>query len=219
MKIKNFKLSKKAMSLLVAGGISLAPIHGLGVTDNSYNPGTFVKMVEQDDSLDYGEYIVKEGDNLSRISEKICSHLRIESSTKYWPVLAFLNHYPRVIKEGDIIIFPKSSNRLIELNNQLQQSGWTSKYKQMNKVYGTKQPKKKISMEAVGDILYNIYGDEVCIDEDFIRLYLKVSGLDNKYELTSNEKMDNDTYVDLTEWVPTIDELYDYEERNKPKTK
>jgi len=43
-----------------------------------------------------------EDDNLSKISEKICGHYKKEVTTKYWPALAFLNGYPRVINPGDI---------------------------------------------------------------------------------------------------------------------
>ena len=219
MKISNIKLSKKILSLIVAGGISLAPVGGLAKTDNSYNPGTFVKKIEQDDTKEYGEYIVKEGDNLSKISEKVCSHLKIEITTKYWPALAYLNHYPRVIEPGDIIIFPKNSIKLEELNDELQKSGWTSKYKQTYKVYGIKQPKKKISMEYVAQILDETYGEDVCVDEDFVRLYLRVLGLDDKYILTKNKEIDNDTYFDLTEWMPSVDEIIDYQEKTKTKKK
>lgn len=219
MKVKNIKLSKKMLSLLVAGSFSLAPISGLAKTDNSYNPGTFVRKIEQDETKEYGEYIVKEGDNLSKISEKVCSHLRIEISTKYWPVLAYLNHYPRVITPGDIIIFPKNSQKLEDLNNILQEEGWTSKYKQTYKVYGEKKPKKKISLDAIIQILDDKYGEDTCVDEDFVRLYLKVIGLNDKYVLTNNNVMDNDTYFDLTDWMPTIEEINDYQEKNKTKTK
>ena len=219
MEKEKLRISPKLISLLLAGGIALTPVAASGLTDNSYDPGTFVRKVDQDETLEYGEYVVKENDNLSRISEKVCSHLRIEITPKYWPVLAFLNHYPRVIKPGDIIIFPKSAERLEEMNNKLQEIGWTSKYKQTYKVYGTKWPKKSLSMEAAAKLLYDIYGDKVCIDEDFIRLYLRIHGLDNKYVLTNNSKMDDDTMFALTEWIPTIDELNDYQEKTKPKTK
>ena len=94
MKDENIKLSRKLIALVVAGGISLTPLPGSALTDNSYDPGTFVKQVEQDETSEYGFYIVKEGDNLSRISEKVFSHLRIEITPKYWPALAYLNHYP-----------------------------------------------------------------------------------------------------------------------------
>ena len=219
MKEKNLRISPKLIALLVAGGIVLAPIPGSCITNDSYEPGTFVKWVEQQEENEYGEYIVKEGDNLSRISEKVCSHLKIEITPKYWPVLAYLNHYPRVITPGDIIIFPKSASELEEMNDKLQKSGWTSKYKQTYKVYGVKRPKKKISMEAVADILREVYGDEVCVDPDFVLLYMKTTGLDSKYKLTTNKDLDNNTIFDLTEWFPTIEELNQYQETHKPKTK
>ena len=197
MENDKIRLSRKLMALLVAGEICMAPLPGTALTDNSYDPGTFVKRVEQNESSMYGEYIVKKGDNLSRISEKVCSHLRIEITTKYWPALAYLNHYPRVIDEGDIIIFPKSAEKLEELNNKLQASGWTSKYKQTYKVYGVKKPKKKLSMSAVAKILSEYYGPEVCVDPDLVRLYLKTTGLDSKYYLSIDDKIDNDTYFDM----------------------
>ena len=82
------------MALLVAGGISMAPIPGTAKTDNSYDPGTFVKKYAEV-TEQYGRYIVKTGDNLSRISEKVCSHLRMAISTEFWPAIAFLNGSPQ----------------------------------------------------------------------------------------------------------------------------
>ena len=213
MKKNNLRVTPKLIALLVAGGISLAPVAGSCLTNNSYDPGTFVKYVDEDETRQYGEYIVKEGDNLSRISEKVCSHLRIEITPKYWPVLAFLNDYPRVIEPGDVILYPKSAEFLEIMNDKLQELGWTSKYKQTYKVYGEKKKKAKLSMEAVGLLLSNIYGEEVCVDEDFIRLYLKVKGLDDKYILTNNSEIDNNTLFDLTEWIPTLDEILEYQRK------
>lgn len=213
------RVSPKLIALLLAGGVALTPVMASGVTNDSYEHGTFVRWVEQVEENEYGEYIVKEGDNLSRISEKICSHLRIEITPKYWPVLAYLNHYPRVITPGEIIIFPKNAEDLILLNDKLQASGWTSKYKQANKVYGVKEPKKALSMEAASKLLYEIYGDTVCIDEDFVRRYLKIQGLDEKYYLTTTKGIDSDTYFELTDWIPTLDELEVYKQSQLKKTK
>ena len=219
MKDENIKLSRKLISLLVAGGISMAPIHGSAITDNSRDPGTFVKYVEMDETTEYGEYIVKEGDNLSRISEKVCSHLRIEITPKYWPALAFLNGYPRVINPKDVVIFPKNANDLIELNEKLQEIGWTSRYKATYKVYGIKKPKKPLSMLSVGGLLSEIYGPSVCVDPDFIHLYLEIQGLDDKYYLTTRDCLDNETLFRLTEWIPTLDELKEYNNKTKVKVK
>ena len=213
------RVSPKLMALLLAGGIALTPISGLAVTDNSRNPGTFVKNVELDETKINGEYIVKEGDNLSRISEKICSHFRKEISTKYWPALAFLNDYPRVIREGNSIYYPKTFEQLVALNNKLEEIGWTSKYKQANKVYGKK--KVKLSMEEVGKILYDIYGDSLgCIDPDTMKLYLKVIGFEKKYELRDiNKKLTNDEFADLTKYIPTVEEIDEYQNAHKQKVK
>lgn len=213
------RISPKLMALLLGGAIALTPITGLAVTDNSYNEGTFVKWIEQSDEYDYGIYIVKEKDNLSRISEKICSHFKEEITTKYWPALAYLNNYPRIILPGDIIRFPKNFDDLVELNEKLEKKGWTSKYKQTNKVYGKKRI--KISMEVVGELLYDIYGEELgCIDPDLMNTYLKVTGLDKKYELRDfKKKTDNNKYQDLTEYIPSVDEIKEYQEAHKVKIK
>ena len=217
MKKDSLRITPKLIALLVAGGITSAPVEGNCLTDNSYDPGTFVKCVDLDESKHYGEYVVKKGDNLSRISEKVCSHLRIEITPKYWPVLAFLNGYPRVIEPGDIILYPKSAEYLDLLNEKLKENGWTSKYKQTYKVYGEKVPKKGLSMESVGILLSSIYGDKVCVDEDFIRLYLKVQGLDEKYYLSSSFELSNETLFELTDWIPTLEEINEYQQKTKTK--
>ena len=217
MKEENIKLSRRLMALLVAGGISLVPIKSNAVTNNSFDPGTFVKMADEDDSL-YGKYIVKEGDNVSRISEKVCSHLRIEITTKYWPAIAFLNGYPRVIEPGDVIIFPKSAEDLETLNNELREVGWTARYIQKNKIY-KKHPKRNISMSDIGGLLYQIYGDSVCIDEDFIRLYLEILNLSDRYNITEEDELTHEMLYELTEWIPTLEELREYRREHKPKAK
>ena len=217
MKEENIKLSRRLMALLVAGGISFAPIKGKAITNNSYDPGTFVKIAEEEDTP-YGKYVVKKGDNVSRISEKVCSHLRIEITTKYWPAIAFLNSYPRVIEEGDIIIYPKNPLDLEKLNDELRKVGWTKRYIQKNKIY-KKSPKKNVGLNSISALLYEIYGPNVCIDEDFIHLYLKIHDLDSSYILTENTGLDNDTIFELTDWIPTLEELMDYRYENKGKTK
>jgi hypothetical protein len=208
------RISPKLIALLLAGGIAFAPIEGLAKTDNSYDPGTFVKWVEMDDTCTYGVYIVKEGDNLSRISEKICSHFGIDITTKYWPLLAKINKYPRIIKPGDIILFPKTYKKFIKEFNDLDPK-WISEYKTNNKVYGPE--KTEISINEVANLLYEIYGEQLeCIDPDTINLYLKVTGLDKKYEIIDFDKeLNNDELFDLTDYIPTINEIKEYQEAHK----
>ena len=211
----NLRLNKKMLALIAAGGIALTPLEGVLAT-TQYKEGTFVKEVEQNDEEEYGQYVVMEDDNLSKISEKICGHYHQEVSTKYWPALAFLNGYPRVINPGDIIIYPKSFDRLVEMNNTLRKNGWLGRYLANNNVYGKK--KQRLSGKLVGIILEDIYGDEVCVDPDFINLYLEMQGLDDKYYLTNGKTFNKDIVFDLTEWIPTVEELNEYQQNN-PKTK
>lgn len=215
-KIK-LRLNKKTLALLAASGIALTPIEA-SLTNPKYVEGKFVKEVEQDENEEYGQYVVMENDNLSKISEKICGHYHEEVSTKYWPALAFLNGYPKVINPGDIIIYPKSFERLVAMNDKLRKIGWTAKYIYNNKIYGEKKVKKRLSRDLVGVILDDIYGEEVCVDEDFIHLYLEIQGLDDKYYLTNNQTLNSDVIYDLTEWIPTVEQINEYQE-NHPKTK
>lgn len=209
------RITPKLVTLALAASLALTPIAGNAITDNSYNPGTFVKWA--DEELPYGLYIVKEGDNASRISEKVCSHLRIEITAKYWIVIALENNYPRTIKPGDVIKFPKTEEELLNEYAEIRASGKLARYVQKNNIY-KETPKKRISMNAVAKILADFYGPEVCIDPDLIYLYLETTGLDKKYILTTDEIVDSDIYYDFGNWIPTIDELKEYREEKTQKT-
>lgn len=209
------RITPKLIALLVAGGIVLTPISGLSKTDNSYDPGTFVKHVEQVEGAKYGIYIVKEKDTASRISEKICSHERIEITTKYWPVIKFLN--PGVLNEGDQIIFPLDPNELDEILRELKK-GWLANYINTHNVY-PKIVKKKVSYEDVAYLIADLYKDQdVCVDPDFVNLFLKATGLDKKYKLSNNNGLDNDDYAAFESWIPTLDELDEYKQKQFKKT-
>ena len=219
MNNSKLKVSKKLIALLATGGIAFAPVEAV-LGETKYIEGKFVKEIEKDETEEYGQYVVMEGDNLSKISEKICGHYHQEVSTKYWPALAFLNGYPRIIKPGDIIIYPKSFDRLVEMNNKLRKLGWTAKYIYNNKIYGGEKKKKvKLSTELVGVLLSDIYGDSVCVDPDFIRLYLQIQGIDDKYYLSTTQSLDQEAFYDLTNWIPTIEEIETFREENANKTK
>ena len=212
------RISPKLISLLLAGGIILAPVSGLAITDNSYKPGTFIKEVEQNEDNDYGEYIVIKGDNWSHISEKVCSHLRIPITQKYWPTLYKLNKSPKVIKEGDRIKYPKTAEELLALYSDDVIEGNISKVKQATKPY----PKlEKISYDGLGKLIYEHYGDSLgCIDPDLIQTYLKVTGRDKQYELRDIDKeLEGEARSDFLEYWPTIDEFNEYVEKHKVKTK
>ena len=210
------RVSPKLIALLVAGGIALTPIPGSCVTNNSYEPGTFVKCVEQVEGAKYGIYIVKEKDTASRISEKICSHERIEITTKYWPVVKFLN--PGVLNPGDQIIFPLDPNELEDILKELKK-GWLANYINQHNVY-PKVEKKKISYEAAAALIADFYnGEDVCIDPDFVYLYMKATGLDKKYKLSNSKGLTDNDVAAFADWIPTVDELNAYKEKTMKKTK
>ena len=212
------RVSPKLIALLLAGEIVLAPVAGLAITDNSYNPGTFIKEVEQNIDNDYGEYIVIEGDNWSHISEKVCSHLRIKITSKYWPTLYKYNECPKVIREGMRIKYPKTAAELLGLYSDDVEKGNISKVIQATHPY----PKlEKVSYNAVGQLLYEIYGDKLgCIDPDVMEAYLKETKLDKKYELREIDKeLNNDQFFDFTDYIPTVEDIKKHQETHKVKTK
>lgn len=214
MKIENLKVTNKFLAIVAAGTIALAPVSMASAT--KYKQGTFITQTVEDGENTYNQYVVKEGDNLSRISEKICSHFREEISTEYWPAIAFLNNYPKVIRPGDLIIYPNSFAKLVDMNNKLREVGWTSRYIIKNKIY--KQTKKSaLPRESIADLLCDIYGDTTCVDEDFILLYLRAQGLEDKYYLTDAKELSNETIFELTDWIPTLDELNEYQNTKKRK--
>ena len=204
MKIENLNLTNKLVSLLAVATIALTPI--AGNANGKYKQGTFISETVENGENTYNLYVVKEGDNLSRISEKVCSHFRQEISTEFWPTIAFLNNYPRVIRPGDLIMYPNSYEQMVEMNAKLRELGWTSRYIIKNKIY-KKTKKSALPRETVAALLHDIYGDTVCVDEDFIRLYLKAQGLEDKYYLTNAQSMTNEVLFELTDWIPTLDEL------------
>ncbi len=214
MKENKLKITNKMLAIMVAGGITFSPIVSNAI---NYKPGTFIEL-SIDESKLFNQYVVKEGDNASIISQKICRYFDEEVTTKYWPAIAFLNAYPRTINPGDIIIFPKTFERLQSLNEDLKETGWTNRYVKKNKIY-KKKNKEKISRDNIESLLYEIYGDSVCIDEDFIHLYLEIQGLDDKYALSDNSKFVDDQLFYLTEWIPTLDELNEYRKNNSSKIK
>lgn len=183
---------KKVMAFIVAASLALSPIEFV-LAESHYVQGTFVKEVELDETQEFGQYVVKDGDTLSYISEKICGHYKKEVTTKYWPALAFLNGYPKVSQPGDIIIYFKDFDKLVELNNKLRKTGWTARYITQNNIYGKKAAIKYTGAE-IQALLEAIYGDDVCIDKDFVLKYLEMHPTG-----------------ELTEWIPTVQEVDAYQ--------
>ena len=208
---KETKMRLISGALVVTMATSMAflnPQKAYAATGTVYTEGKFVEQTESK----YGQYVVK-GDNASLISQKICRHFKAEMTTKYWPVIAFLNDFPRIIQPGDIIIFPNSMEEMDNLLAKLKELGWTARYIQKNDVYGKKKQEKHRT--TVGELLVDIYGDKVCVDPDFVRQYLETIGLGNIYSYDTPIDTTNDMFFYLTEWIPTLDELEEYKPMHK----
>lgn len=213
--IKETKLRLVSGALVVTMATTafiLNPQKAYAASNTRLTEGKFVEETTKESQ--FGQYVVKKGDNTSLISQKICRHLNVEMTTKYWPVIAFLNNFPKIIQPGDIIIFPNSIEEMDRLLNNLKDTGWLARYIQKNNVYGKKN--KQVT-HTVGELLTEIYGEDVCVDPDFVEIYLETLGLGNIYNI--NSPIDtNDMLFSLTEWIPTLQELQEFNlEKEYPK--
>lgn len=176
-----------------------------------YKPGTFIDEILDYEESQYKQYVVKNGDNISKISRKICKYYNEDPTTKYWPVLAFLNGFPKVIHEGDVLVFPGSFEDMVGLWQDLDEMGWIKRYVRANDVYGNSKRKDDFT---IGDLLAEIYGDEVCTDPDFVDLYLEAHGLKGQYNIDTIVKDYDGLFSMLTEWLPSVEELEEYRVEN-----
>lgn len=216
--MKNIK--QKVVSTAAAFVVGATTLFGatstaLADTQAKYKEGTFLDVqVVQDEkteaTFEYGYYVVKEGDNLSRISEKITVHLGVEQTTKYWPVLAYLNGYPRIIHPGDLVIYPADIEALDNILTKLKK-GWLAKYIQKNNIYKEKNTVRRL----IETIYHEWYGDTVCVDPDFIDLYIRAVGLEGKVD-GNTPITDTELLFQLTEWIPSLEQLDEAAQENVP---
>ncbi len=214
--MKNIK--QKVVSTAAAFVVGATTLFGatsaaLAETKANYKQGTFldvqvVQDAETNATFEYGYYVVKEGDNLSRISEKITVHLGAEQTTKYWPVLAYLNGYPRVIQPGDLVIYPVDMEVMDSILAKLKK-GWLARYIQKNNIYKEKNTVRRL----IETIYHEMYGDTVCVDPDFIALYLRAVGLEGKVD-AGTAITDTELMFQLTEWIPSLEQLDEVAQEN-----
>ena len=171
--------------------------------------GTFITEPLDYEESQYLRYVVKKGDTMAKISEKVCKYFGIEISSKYWPAITYLNLNGKMRisnKPGDILLIPGTPEDLILLQAELDELGWTSDYKYSNDVYGTRKHQIEVEGISLGALLNEIYGKKVCVDDDFRIKFLKAIGLSTSYGLDFMIK-DNNTYFRFTEYLPSLEEL------------
>ncbi len=215
------KIASGILAIALASGTILVPANVLAETNTKIESQ---ETVTENEEKPYNIHIVQPGENLSKISRIVCIELCGKSDASYWPVLAFLNDYPRVIHPGDELIYPKTMEEMQLLYDRLLETKWILRYIQSNDVYGTRKRSKQYT---VGELLRDIYGDDVCVDPDFVKLYvtaietesgIKFSTDYNIDTIILDQNQDNIDYshlFNLTEWIPTLNEL----EKYKPKSK
>ncbi len=173
-------------------------------------PGTFIEVPLEIDGEEFDLYAVKEGDNLSKISEKYVAHYGTKAktgkkwgvTTKYWPVWAYLNGYPRVAHEGDLLLVYDDINKTDETRTKLGKTGWLSRYINANDVYGKQKLTRKIHLNVM-DVLESQYGEEICRDPDFVAKVLKKMRIrQDPYTL-----IDLGTYYKMLSRFPSFTEL------------
>ena len=200
MKVNNLKLSAAFLSIVVAGGITIGSLNNCYA--ETYKPGTFITEQTEVNDVKYNQYVVKKGDTLSNISIKVCKFFNEEKSTKYWPALAFLNNYPRIVKPGDILIFPETYDQLVQLNSNLRKMGWTARYIQGNNIYNEED--SYLSFD-IYKLLEEIYGIE--ITDDLVNNYLECINFDSENKKYNLNSIDNETLFALTEWIPPLEDI------------
>ena len=208
------QLTVKLASGIVAFALSASPVlagtpnnayaenlNTTSLTEEQYKPGTIIEHYTVIDDVEYNGYVVKAGDNTSRVSQKVTKYFNEEMTTKYWPVIAYLNEYPRTVRPGEVLIFPESFEEMDETLTELRQSGWLAKYIQYRGIY--KNNKRNIT---VGEVIDQIYGKGASQDPTFVRNYLKAVRFDVK-KFNASSELNGDLYFKLTDWIPTTEEL------------
>jgi len=209
-------VKKATATLLVAVTVMVS---GAGMakaeTTKKYKQGTFIEEPIPYEETQYIRYVVKEGDNMSKISEKTCAYFGEEISARFWPAITYLNLNGKMrisIHPGDILYICGTYEDLVLLQDYLDESKWTSKYKTANDVYGTRKNEMLENGITLAALLDEIYGEYFTIDEDFKTMFLRKIGINpSRYSLSYVIK-DTDTYFRLTEWLPTPKQLLGIED-------
>lgn len=203
---------KKLTSLILAGTIAMGA-HALSankVYAEGINSDTRI-MQEAKGEKNLSTYTVKKGDNASKISRWICNEYGIKQTNKYWPVIAFLNNYPRIIQPGDEIVYPTDLEKTEKLLAILKRTNWFSKYVQKNNIYGKKGNNSGITVaELLDSVFEECYGVSTEGNEDLYNQYLFSIGVneDNHSELCDlNHVISGEDLFNLTESIPTLEEV------------
>ena len=214
------ELKVKGLSLLSAG-VMLISGYGLGTMSNAraegINTGTKVEeTTNENEETKYVEHVVQKGDNASKISREMCKHYGIEVSNKYWPVIAYINAYPRIIKPGDVIKYPEDFETTEKTYLALRKTGWLARYIQKNNIYYKNDLTPRDY--TVADVIEEIYGGRKSQNYTLVEAYLDAVGINDEFD-SDTDVRDPEKLFKLTDWIPTEEELlaYGYNPALNPK--
>ena len=225
MKTKNLRITSAFLTLVMASNLALIKPE-VAHADTEFNEQSIVintNFEEEEENISaennegpveitnvkaYYMYTVQRGDNASVISKRICRRFNVTPTTKYWPVIAFLNNYPRIIHPGDTIYYPTTIEEMDELLSMLKESGWLSNYIRLNRIY-----KRNDGVLTFGEIIDDIYGRGASRNPELVNAYLKIIGCEGMFTVNSVifdcnlENPNYNLYFMVTEAIPTREEI------------
>ncbi len=206
--MKNLKLRMLSLGVAVTMPFVSCHMSKIHAEETDWTMASYMEEnLENDDidSVELAEYTVKKGDNSSRISEWICTNAYdIASTQKYWPVIAYINKYPRTIHPGNIIYYPKTLKGMEVYYSYVMTTGWYYGYVNNNHIYG--------NGKTLGDIINSIYGEDASADPEFVATFVRLIGEDP-------EKINAGTYYSdrLISEYPAYDTVVSEIENKKTK--
>ena len=157
------------------------------------------------DSL-YNTYTVVKGDSLARISQKISLYLGVESTSKYWKVLAFLNDSSDLLHVGDVIRYPRTIEELDDLAADLKEAEWTFKTTIKNNSEEYAPYTKKIKTTTVYEVIKAACRGKYTVDRKFAKLYLQMQVVPAGWTLDTKISTTDEVHM-LTEWIPSKEDI------------
>lgn len=192
-------------------------------TDTLYNT---IEVIENDNASKLSEIIIALYNKEKQIPKEDLEIFDAEntktSRSSFWPAVVYMNLEGRKkfrINPGDILIFPQYYSEFKELNGRIKANGWYSRYLTANNIHPAKRtmavPKEEVR-KMVEDIYSKKYpGEEICIDDDFLLKYINAHDNFGKYVFKDGSRLDKEESFGLVEWIPTLEELDDYNSKKK----
>lgn len=211
---KKINIKAGLLALLMSANLSLVeiPVSYAASLNEEVIVVEYKNTEGEIETINCKEYEVKKGDNLSNISRRMTEEYGIKPTTMYWPVLAYLNNYPRMIHPGNVLVYPETLDEAQKLYDELKEKKWIAKYIINNNVYGKRRQEIKgafMTNYTISKIIDEVYGEGASKNGDLVSAYLNAVNMET-YDDRLDKKLNNEEVFRLTEWLPTEKELTEY---------